>query len=325
MTMAIEINWGEVALYFKERGLDVSQNVCLHKASRWKIGGYAKVVVYPRSSKDIQIIVRYCLNNDIPSLAIGDTSNLLFDNDGVNAVLIKIGQNMADFKAESELLCAESGAWVPALARYSASKGLSGLEHVIGIPGTIGGLACMNGGSQRKGISESIVEIEAVLPNGNIHVFSNSECGFSYRESIFQSNKAIVTQVKMLLGRGDVSFIRREMLGILKSRRLKFPLKQPNCGSVFVSNPKMYDLIGPPGFAIESIGLKGFSIGGAKISNAHANFFINTGNATSGEMLKLINFVRSAVYDKTGFYMNSEVKYVRPDGSIIAICDQIDD
>lgn len=313
----MSIDWNQVADDLVHEGLDVVVNADLSELSRWKIGGYASVLVNPKSTEDVVSVVNYCLSRSVPKLVVGDTSNLLFDQSGVNAVIIKIGRAMSSKKTIGRVINVQAGAWVPSLARYSASRGLTGLEHTAGIPGTLGGLVCMNGGSQRKGIGDSVIEIEAVMSNGDLVVFKKSECDFEYRESIFQKNGAIITAVKIELESGDTKNIRRDMLDILKSRRLKFPLKKPNCGSVFASNPKMYDVIGPPGFAIEKVGLKGYSIGGAKISNLHANFFINELNATSEDMLSLIHYAQSKVMEETGFYMHSEVRYVSSGGEIV--------
>lgn len=312
-------DWNRVIDDLISAGLEVKKNANLSELSRWRIGGCAKVLVYPKSTEDVVEVVNYCRNSSIPKLVVGDTSNLLFDQNGVNAVLIKIGRGMAIKTTTDKVISVQAGVWVPALARYSAARGLTGLEHTAGIPGTIGGLVCMNGGSQRKGIGDSIIEVEAVMPNGDLKTFSKAECNFEYRQSIFQKNGAIVTSIKLELESGDIKNIRRDMLDILKSRRLKFPLKKPNCGSVFASNPKMYDVIGPPGFAIQKVGLKGYSIGGAKISDLHANFFINESCATSDDMLKLILFAKAAVFEKTGFNMRAEVNYVTSDGMVVDI------
>jgi UDP-N-acetylmuramate dehydrogenase len=311
------INWDSVAsdMISFEIG-DVTRNVDLKKLSRWKIGGVGELCVEPSSTLAVSIIVKYCNTQKIPYLTVGDGSNLLFDDGGLNALVIKIGRSLSSLKIEKQRLTCSAGIWVPSLARNSASSGLSGLEHIVGIPGTLGGLVCMNGGSQRKGIGDNIVQVEGVDFNGEVFTASKDQCCFDYRESVFQKNGAIITGCIIELTDAPVSKLRKEMLGILKSRREKFPQKLPNCGSVFVSNPSMYKEIGPPGHAIEQVGLKGFSVGGAAISKLHANFFVNTGDAKSKDVLNLIATARDRVATATGYIMKSEVRYVQQNGTI---------
>ncbi len=315
------MDWTGVAKGLQGLGLDVTANVSLKELSRWKIGGTAPVLVLPSNTGEVSSVIRYCNDKVIPYVVIGDTSNLLFSDDGLNAVLIKIGRSMSAIDRSGTTLKVQAGRWVPSLARFSAGKGLTGLEHTAGIPGTVGGLVCMNGGSQRKGIGESLVSVTAVMPDGTEKVFNHDDCSFAYRSSTFQRNGAIITEVELRLEQATSQEVRRDMLAILKSRRLKFPLKLPNCGSVFASNPAMYDKVGAPGFAIEQAGLKGYAIGGAKISDLHANFFVNQGSASSKDMLALIHKARDVVYEKTGFIMDSEVRFVRPDGKLMPAND----
>ena len=189
--------------------------------------------------------------------------------------------------------------------------GLTGAEHVCGIPGTIGGLVCMNGGSQRKGIGSALVEAVTVDETGAIGIRRPEDCGFAYRRSVFQDNGEVVAAARLRFepveeaGRTR-SEVRREMLRIMADRRRKFPQKEPNCGSVFKSNPAMYDDIGPPGAAIEKLGFKGRRIGGALCSPHHANFVVNTGAATAHDTLALITEIRDAVLASTGYEMEVE-------------------
>src|SRR5690606_33120726 len=138
-------------------------------------------------------------------------------------------------------------------------------------PGTLGGLVYMNGGSQRKGIGDHVVEVNTVTRAGERKSYTREQCLFQYRASVFQRVDEIITGARFEFEYGDPQSIRRELLTILRSRRAKFPQKQPNCGSVFVSNPAMYADYGPPGKVIEACGLKGVVQGHAQISPLHAN------------------------------------------------------
>jgi UDP-N-acetylmuramate dehydrogenase len=192
------------------------------------------------------------------------------------------------------------------------------MQHTIGIPGTLGGLICMNGGSQRKGIGDNVEQVTVVEQDGTIKTYSKDKCGFAYRQSAFQKNEAIITDAVLVFEDGDKAAMRREMIEIMYSRRTRFPLKLPNCGSVFVSDPSMYSHIGPPGKAIEAVGLKGLRVGNAQSSPQHANFIVNLGDASSNDVLGVIRTIRMTVHEKTGYYMDCEVRYVAPDGNVYA-------
>ena len=297
----------------------VLQNVSLSKISKWGVGGNADVLICPSTSQQLSNLRRWFYLNDIHHLTIGSTSNLLFPDEGVRAPCVQLGRCLSQVTVEEDIVYAQAGVWVPSLARRLMQAGLTGGEHICGIPGTLGGLVCMNGGSQRKGIGSNIESIESVDPTGDIVVRSAIDCGFSYRTSIYQKNNEVITSVKMKFKNGLHSNIRKDMLAILAERSRKFPRKLPNCGSVFKSNPAMYAEIGPPGLAIEKLGFKGKKQGGAQVSPQHANFIVNTGGATASDILKLISLISKKVRDRTGYYMEPEALYVRPDGKVVPI------
>lgn len=295
----------------------ISEKVKLSEISRWKIGGIADCIARPRNTNEIAKLIKYLNHNDISYVVIGATSNLLFADEGLKAVCIQIGQRMSEYKITDNIVWAESGVWVPRLARNVAMAGLSGIEHTAGIPGTLGGLICMNGGSQRKGIGSHIISVKAVSPQGVIRVFNYDECEFEYRASIFQRNNYIITEARLLFDEEkEYSTIRNDMLDILKSRRAKFPHKYPNCGSTFISNPNIYRKYGPPGKIIEDLGYKGYRLGGIQVSKVHANFLNNMGDGKANEVLHLIHKIRDNVKKHTGFEMIAEVKYVNTKGKI---------
>lgn len=294
----------------------VTENEDLRKLSRWRIGGRASWVVEPSSTDEVSALIRYLAARDLPMVVIGDGSNLLFDDEGLDAVVIRIGRKISAFSIHDERVVSQAGVWIPRLARNVAARGFAGMQHTIGIPGTLGGLVCMNGGSQRRGIGDNVINVTAVMPDGSVKVFDRSECEFSYRESIFQNNQAVITEAVLGFERSDSSEMRREMLEIMHSRRTRFPLKLPNCGSVFVSDPSMYKHIGPPGKAIEDSGLKGARVGDAQVSPFHANFIVNLGKASSHDVLSLVQKIRQTVFDRTNYSMNCEVRHVSRHGRV---------
>ena len=293
------------------------QDVDLAALSWWRIGGYADLVLRPSSTEEIAALLRWFAAQGIRPVVIGQTTNLLFDDAGLRVPCIQIGERMADVRLSGCDVTVQAGTWVPGLARRVMQVGLTGLEHICGIPGTLGGLVCMNGGSQRKGIGSHIVTVESVTPAGEMVIRTGAECEFSYRTSIFQSNAEVITAALLQLDTGPRADIRATMCAILADRRQKFPRKEPNCGSVFKSNPAMYAEIGPPGAVIERLGFKGRLQGDAQISPHHANFIVNTGRAQARDVLHLIRDISRAVERETGHLMEAEAIFVASDGRMV--------
>ncbi|HKJ04596.1 MAG TPA: UDP-N-acetylmuramate dehydrogenase [Geopsychrobacteraceae bacterium] len=289
----------------------------LTRHNSWEIGGPADLLVEASDQHQVTTVVHFARKHQIPLVVIGQGTNLLFDDAGVRGVVLKIGGRMSRINIDGQRIVAEGGAWVPQLARQSMRAGLSGLEHCIGIPGTVGGLVMMNGGSQRKGIGENISQVRVVTAEGDSRVLSQAECQFSYRHSALQGTGAVVVEVELECARGGIGEIRREMVCDLRNRRQKFPRKQPNCGSVFLSTAEMHASVGAPGKIIEEAGLKGTRIGQAEISRQHANFIVNLGGASSADVLELIGLVRQRIRQAIDFKLDCEVRYVSPAGVVM--------
>jgi UDP-N-acetylmuramate dehydrogenase len=292
-------------------------NARLRDYSSWQIGGPADLLVEPTTPQQVATVVRYARQNDMPMIVIGQGTNLLFADEGLRGIVLKIGNNMASLSIDGQRIVAEAGLWVPQLARQAMLAGLAGLEHIIGIPGTVGGLVLMNGGSHRRGIGENVVQVTAVDRDGELVQLSREACRFSYRHSALQANGAIVVGVELKCPTGDIRQIRREMVADLRERRRKFPRKLPNCGSVFLSTSEMHATVGPPGKIIEEAGLKGARVGQAEVSRQHANFIVNLGDATAADVLSLVANIRRTVKGKIGFDLKCEARYVTPTGKII--------
>lgn len=291
--------------------LDIHLDVDLSRISRWKIGGVADCILCPHSTLALQQIIRLARAHGIPTTVIGLTTNLLFAQAGIRALVIHIGSAMSHCFIEGNRVYSQAGIWVPGYARRVACAGLTGVEHMAGIPGTLGGLICMNGGSQQKGVGDHVISVAAVDQLGTRHLYDREQCRFAYRSSIFQSNNQLITEAIFEYPHADDrTQTRQQMKRILEQRRRKFPQKLPNCGSVFVSNPALYECLGPPGAVIEKCGLKGLVQGGAEISPQHANFIVNRGGATTADVLYLIDHIRRTVQRETGFELMAEAKYV---------------
>jgi UDP-N-acetylmuramate dehydrogenase len=301
----------------------INYNVPLCNKSYWGIGGKADIFIEPETLNGLIYAIKYLTEHKIPNIIIGQGTNILFDDKGIRGAVLKVGENLNEVYVTDNEIISESGVYVPFLARMAQKKSLSGLEHIIGIPGTLGGLVAMNGGSLRKGIGDNIVWVETINKFGETKIFLKNECEFFYRHSIFQENELIITKVKISLEKGDSNDIRNKMLEILKSRNEKFPRKQQSCGSVFLSDPELYKKVGPPGLIIELLGLKGKRIGKAEISKTHGNFIINTGNASHKDILMIIDLINTKCNQVYGFKMEAEVKYITPNCSQMPITKAI--
>ncbi|GAA1159450.1 UDP-N-acetylmuramate dehydrogenase [Nesterenkonia sandarakina] len=304
-------------------GVQVSVN--LSSFSRWRIGGPADALVEPTNRHEVAGVLQLLESTGTPYCVVGETSNLLFDSRGLRGVIVRIAARMSGISFDGRDVVVKAGTSVPELARAAGAKGLSGIEHTVGIPGTLGGLVIMNGGSQRKGIGSSVAWVRYVDRVGTLIELSREDCEFSYRSSALQRLGGVVTEVGLRLDRGNTDEIEAEMDEIVASRQARFPEDAPNCGSTFLSNPAMYSSVGPPGKAIDDAGLRGTQIGGAQISPKHSNFINNVGGATSDDVLALVGLVRGAVLERTGFRMDAEARYVSPDGKVTAAHTVSDD
>lgn len=295
----------------------VSRNVDLSKASRWKIGGIADCVVTPSSIEELIKVVTHLRHCSLPYVVVGATSNILFDDKGLDAAIIQIGPKFAGVSFNDGIVTANAGAWVPGLALAIARAGFSGVEHICGIPGTIGGLVCMNGGSQRKSIAECLLDVTVLTPEGVMRTLNKSECCFSYRSSRFQSSGEIIVSVRLQLSLlANPVDIRHRMLAILRDRRSKFPRKMPNCGSVFKANDEMYSIFGPPGSVLDRLGFKGRRKGGAQVSLEHANFINNAHCATAEDVRDLAREMQKSVQSETGFVIQPEAYFFAFNGDV---------
>jgi UDP-N-acetylmuramate dehydrogenase len=300
--------------------LDVGTVLCdepLSNHCSWRIGGPADLLVEPESASQVANLIRFACREQLPLVVIGQGTNLLFADDGVRGVVLKLGEKMSRIAISGNRIVAEGGVWVPQLAQRAMRAGLAGLEHTIGIPGTLGGLVMMNGGSQRKGIGENVSRVRVVDRQGTIQQLDQVDCGFAYRHSALQGSGMVVVEVELVCPFGERTEIRRAMVCDLRERRHKFPRKLPNCGSVFLSTSEMHASVGPPGRIIEQAGLKGFAIGGAEVSRQHANFIVNRGTATADDVLRVIEHIRRTVRQQLDFDLRCEVRYVSPAGEIL--------
>ncbi len=272
----------------------------------FRIGGNARVFVEPKDERELSGIVKKCRELSIEYLVVGNGSNLLVSDDGVSKAVVKLGGDFEKIEQVDETTV-RAGAAVPlsVLCRFALSNGLSGLEFAYGIPGTVGGAAFMNAGAYGGEMKDVVSACEHMDSDGNFGKLSKNELSFGYRRSAYCENGSVVTFVTFKLEKGDKPQIEEKMNELLQRRIDKQPLSFPSAGSVF-KRPEGYFA----GALIEQSGLKGKKIGGAQVSEKHAGFIVNVGEATCGDVKELIEFCQKTVLEKFGVSLETEIKMI---------------
>ncbi|MBR2603447.1 MAG: UDP-N-acetylmuramate dehydrogenase [Bacilli bacterium] len=282
----------------------ILDNESLSKYTTYNVGGIAKYIIYPSSIDKLVELVKILRNNNIKFKVIGNGSNLIFSSKTYDGVIIKLNY-LNKVIYEDNILTVEAGYPVIKLAIETANKGLSGLEFASGIPGVISGLTYMNAGAYNKDMASIVEEVIVLDENNNIVKLSNKDMNFSYRYSILKDKNYIVLTVKIKLEYGN----KEEILALIedrKKRRMESqPLNYPSAGSVFRN---------PEGLSswklIDDLNLKGYSIGGAKVSEKHANFIINSDNASPEDIRNLIFYIKEKVKEKYDIDLIIEQEFV---------------
>jgi UDP-N-acetylmuramate dehydrogenase len=266
-----------------------------------KIGGKVRYLVLPNDVVSLEKAVEV-LSKTTPFQIMGLGTNLLVQDEDLELAVLKT-ERLNQVEIEGERVVVESGTPLKRLCLILMEAELEGLEFAYGIPGSVGGAVYMNAGAYGKEIGEFVEAVE-VLKEGKRYWLSKSELSFGYRDSIFKREKMIVTRVEMRFKRGKKDLIKRRMDDFLEKRLEKQPIDLPSAGSVF-KRPRNDFYVGK---AIESLGLKGYTIGGAQISKKHAGFIVNLGNATFRDVIQLIDFVKKKVKERYGVDLETEVE-----------------
>ena len=269
-----------------------------------KLGGPADYMVFPRDGEEIAAMFREAAENGVPVTVIGHGSNLLVLDGGIRGLVICIGKNMRKITREGNILKAQAGAMLGSVALEAAEAGLTGLEFASGIPGTVGGGVTMNAGAYDGEMAQVVTEVRGIRPDGTAVCLSREEMDFSYRHSVVQEKDFIVTEVTFELKPGDPAAIRARMSELNAKRSEKQPLDLPSAGSTF-KRPEGYYAAA----LIDQCGLKGYSIGGARVSEKHAGFLVNTGTS-SRDFLNLMKKVQAIVEERAGVRLEPEIRIV---------------
>lgn len=272
----------------------------------FRIGGKASFFVLAESVQEVQKVVLFCRENGTRLIPVGNGSNLLVSDEGIDAVVLKLCGEFEEMKLLDETKI-EVGAGVnlAALCKFALKNSLSGLEFAFGIPGSVGGAAFMNAGAYGGEMKDVLVECRHVTPDGETGCLSGDALGLGYRKSAYTSNGCIITKAVFALKKGEKNAIKEKMDDLLNRRVTKQPLDFPSAGSVF-RRPEGYFA----GALIEQSGLKGKTIGGAQVSEKHAGFIINIGDASCQDVTDLIAFCQKTVSEKFGVMLEPEIKLI---------------
>lgn len=276
----------------------------MKKHTTFKIGGNADVFISPKNVDEVKKSVSICKEFDIPYYIIGNGSNLLVGDRGFRGVIIQIFKNMNNIEVSGNTIIAESGAFLTSVSKKALDNSLTGLEFAAGIPGTIGGGVCMNAGAY-GGEMKDVVKKVTLLKDSEVVEFSNEDACFEYRNSKILKENMIVLSTELTLEKGNFDEIKEKMNGFNKSRVEKQPLEFPSAGSTF-KRPVGYFA----GKLIMDSGLRGYSVGGASVSEKHCGFVINKGGATAKDVITLIENVKNIVNDKFGVILEPEIRII---------------
>lgn len=288
--------------YITRMGFDYILDAPMNEYTTFKIGGKADILVEPRSVQELKDIIFTAKKEDVPITFIGKGSNLLVLDGGIRGVVIRFGANMAKTTVEDNIITAQSGITMARLASVAADNSLAGFEFASGIPGTLGGGIVMNAGAYKGELKDVVIQVTALLPDGSIKVFEKDELDFSYRHSVFTDSDMLVLEAKILLSKGDSQEIKARIKELSQKRRTTQPLEYASAGSAF-KRPKN----GYAAAMIDASGLKGYTVGGAQVSEKHAGFVINKGSATAKDVVILLKDIQNKVYGQFNTMLEPEI------------------
>lgn len=286
-------------------GVSAQRNVLMKGYTSFKIGGPADIFISPKNEQELAKVVVFCKENEIPCFVLGKGSNILVSDEGIRGAVIFTGlMNEVEFIDDCIVKCG-SGLSLMKLCTIALEHSLSGLEFAFGIPGSVGGAAFMNAGAYGGEVKDVLLSCTHVDRDGNVGELCGDDMKLSYRNSAYQKNDYIVTSATFRLTKGESAEIKAKMQDFLGRRKDKQPLEYPSAGSTF-KRPEGHFA----GALIEKCNLKGFSIGGAQVSEKHAGFVINKGNATAKDVLNLVEMVSCTVEEETGVKLNPEIRFI---------------
>lgn len=298
--------YNEIALLAEKLGATTEFNAPMSRYTSFKAGGCAKLLIKPNSVDTLSKILKECIDKQVDYLVIGNGSNLLISDNGFDGIVIKIGSDISKIcLLDEETIYCEAGATMKALCNFAYENSLSGLEFAYGIPGTLGGAVYMNAGAYGGEMKDVLLSSKHIDNDGNVGEIVGEDLDLDYRRSAYTDNGFTIVSAIMKLKKADKVEIKASMNDKMSRRRDKQPLEYPSAGSTF-KRPVGYFA----GVLIEQSGLKGYTVGGAQVSEKHAGFVINKDGATATDIITLIKDVQKIVFDKFGVNLETEVKII---------------
>jgi len=313
-----------------EKFSNIKTDYSLAPLTTFKIGGPAKYFLETDDENYLQRVIKFCAQNDINFKVIGGGSNLLISDRGYNGLVIKFINQ--EINCQDNVFILGAGIILMNFVNFSLEKGFAGQEFLAGIPGTIGGAIYGNAGAYGQDMGTIIESVKVLNNNYEFESLKKSQCHFQYRKSIFSNNHNIILSAKLVLAQGDIQASQELVQQRIINRAQGHPLNMPNAGSWFknidlkneikekikemnlateeeMSRFEKYQKV-PAAFLIEKAGLKGHQLGGAQMSEKHANFLVNKKNATAQDIIKLSDYIKEKIKEKYGVELTEEVQYV---------------
>lgn len=288
--------------------LRIEREVPMNRHTSFRVGGPAKRMAFPDSVEQLEAVYRLGCSCGADPFVLGRGTNLMVADEGLNRLVIATeGLNCLEMGKEPDTLRAEAGVSLARLAEFAARESLTGLEFAHGIPGSVGGAVCMNAGAYDGTVKDVIKGAAVLFPQEGVRYLTCEELELDYRHSILTDHpEAVVLYADFRLRKGEEQAIREKMKDLMGRRKASQPLEYPSAGSFF-KRPTGYFA----GALIQQCGLKGFTVGGAQVSEKHAGFVINIGNATCADLMSLCEQVQQRVLEETGVHLEREVKLIR--------------
>jgi UDP-N-acetylmuramate dehydrogenase len=285
--------------------LDIRENVPLAPLISFKVGGPARWFCEPSSAPDFAEAMAWARERGLQTFILGKGTNLVFSDRGFPGLVVYTGRAFTHIEWNGNRVTAQAGALLHTVVTQAVGKGMGGIQNLAGIPGTMGGGTFINAGAFGQELKDVIVKVVSTTRGGALATRTNAECGFSYRHSHFFDLDEIILETELELIPGDKDALQAEMRETLRKRKDKQPLHLPNAGSMFKRPPGQF-----AGVLIEQAGLKGFRMGGAMISEKHANFTVNAGDATAQDIFDLSSEVIRRVRENSGTTLEREVIFI---------------
>ena len=300
------IDISELSQLCDRLGCRITPECSLSEYITFRFGGPCRALISVNSAKSAVELIRFMKEKDIRYGVLGRGSNVLVSDEGFDGVILLFGSDFARIEVNGTTIRCDAGAHLAAACVRAQQSGLTGMENLFGIPGTVGGALYMNAGAYGSEMKDIVVSAEYIDEDCNIRTINAEDMELSYRRSFFSGSERVITSVTMELKKGDPEEIKNAMSECMAKRSAKQPLDYPSAGSTFKRPEGSYASL-----LIDQCGLKGLTCGGAMVSEKHSGFVINKGYATCADVLELCDKVRAIVKEKTGYLLELEPVLLR--------------